>query len=261
MRRQVFLWLPVLLLMSSSTAFAADKRPRQGNQEASLAPPFDATDRYETRTVEGWKVMVNHRLRDGEPALHAEALKLMEHQLYDVARRAPVSAVAKLRKVPIWLELNDPHHRCAVYHPDVQWLRENGMNPDKARCVEIANARTFLQWTKNQPMMLLHELAHAYHDQFLEGGHGNADVRRAYENARQSKIYENVLRGSSKTERHYAMNNPMEYFAEASEAYFGTNDYFPFVAAELRIHDQRMYDLMSKLWSAQERTASRSIND
>ena len=29
----------------------------------------------------------------------------------------------------------------------------------------------------------------------------------------------------------------MEYFAEASEAYFGTNDFFPFVRIELRRHD------------------------
>src|SRR5690606_34736008 len=122
--------------------------------------------------------------------------------------------------------------------------------PDKACCEEIANARTFLAWTKSQPMMLLHELAHAYHHQFLEGGHDNVQVQQAFENARQAGVYDSVLRGSSKTERHYAMNNPMEYFAEASEAYFGTNDYFPFVAAELRIHDPRMYELLPELWSA-----------
>ena len=40
----------------------------------------------------------------------------------------------------------------------------------------------------------------------------------------------------------------MEYFAEASEAYFGTNDFYPYVRSELRRHDPRMYHLLERLW-------------
>ncbi len=40
----------------------------------------------------------------------------------------------------------------------------------------------------------------------------------------------------------------MEHFAEASEAFFGTNDFYPFVRAELRRHDPGMYALLEKLW-------------
>ena len=29
----------------------------------------------------------------------------------------------------------------------------------------------------------------------------------------------------------------MEYFAEATEAYFGTNDYYPFIRPELELFD------------------------
>ena len=65
-----------------------------------------------------------------------------------------------------------------AYHPDPGWLREHGMNPEKARCVEVANARNFLNWTRDQPWMVLHELAHAYHHQFLDGGFENAEVAR-----------------------------------------------------------------------------------
>jgi hypothetical protein len=42
-----------------------------------------------------------------------------------------------------------------------------------------------------------------------------------------------------------------EYFAETSEAYFGTNDCYPFVRAELKPHDPRMYELLGKLWGKQ----------
>jgi hypothetical protein len=44
------------------------------------------------------------------------------------------------------------------------------------------------------------------------------------------------------------MNNHQEYFAEATESYFGTNDFYPFVRAELNLHDPAMYQLIEKIW-------------
>jgi hypothetical protein len=42
----------------------------------------------------------------------------------------------------------------------------------------------------------------------------------------------------------------MEYFAEATEAFFGTNDYYPFVRSELKVHDPKMYDVLKEAWGA-----------
>ena len=53
---------------------------------------------------------------------------------------------------------------------------------------------------------------------------------------------------NGKKEKAYAATNPMEYFAEASEAYFGTNDFYPFDRAELERHDPEMFALVDKLW-------------
>jgi hypothetical protein len=44
------------------------------------------------------------------------------------------------------------------------------------------------------------------------------------------------------------MNNDQEYFAELSEAYFGTNDIYPFVRAEVREHDPEGYRMLRKVW-------------
>ncbi len=137
-----------------------------------------------------------------------------------------------------------------AYHPDADWLREHGMNPEKARCVEIANAENFLKWTKEQPWMVLHELAHAYHHQFLEDGYKNPEIRAVYESGIKEKRYDSVLYFNGKLVRAYASNNPMEYFAESSEAFFGSNDFFPFVRAELKRHDPDMEALVKKLWEA-----------
>ena len=47
----------------------------------------------------------------------------------------------------------------------------------------------------------------------------------------------------------YASLNPLEYFAEISEAYFGYNDYFPFNRSQLKAHDPFGHDLVETLWS------------
>jgi hypothetical protein len=210
--------------------------------------PFEPTDRYETRDVEGWTIVVNKGFLADQPELAGRALTLLKFQLYQVARRLPPEKVETLRKVKIWLEAEEPHHPCMAYHPDAGWLKEHGMNPDKAKCVEIANAKNFLAWTFDQPWMVLHELAHAYHDQALKGGFGNPEIKSAFDKAMKAGHYKSVLRAGGKEEKAYATTNPMEYFAEATEAYFGTNDFYPFVRPELKKHDPDLFALLGKLW-------------
>lgn len=209
---------------------------------------FDPTDRYEVRRIEGWTVLVNRGFLDDRPGLADRTLTLLRHQLYQIGRRVPAVAVDDLRTIRIWVEEREPHHPCTTYHSSADWLREHGMNPEKARCVEIANARNFLAWTLDQPWMVLHELAHGYHHQFLDGGFDSPEIRAAFERAREAKLYESVLRVNGRTGRAYALTNPMEYFAEATEAFFGTNDFYPFVRPELRRHDPGAFELLKRLW-------------
>jgi hypothetical protein len=207
---------------------------------------FEPTDRYAARRILGWTALVNRGFERDREMLCLETLRLLEFQLYQVTRVLPSPALQKILRVRIWVELNESHHPCMAYHPDAGWLRDHDMNPDKAKCVEIANAENFLAWTHQQPWMVLHELAHAYHDQAL--GFDNAEVRTAYEAAKRSGRYASVLRFNGKTERHYALNDPKEYFAEATEAYFGTNDFFPFVRPELEKHDPEGFRVVRKRW-------------
>jgi hypothetical protein len=212
-------------------------------------PVYDPTSRYVTRTVEGWQVLVHPDLLGVDADTGKQALRELETELYLIRRHVPAEAVAKLQHVRIWLERNEPHHPCAAYHPGRGWLVEHGMNPDKTRCLEIANAATFLKWTHEQPWMVLHELSHAYHDQFLSQGFANPEVRRCYQNAVQSGTYEAVPYINSKEKkRAYALTNAQEYFAEASEALFGLNDFYPFNRRELETHDPDLYKVMRELW-------------
>jgi len=203
--------------------------------------------KYERQDTEGWTVFVNRRLLTDQADLGRQALRLLEAKLYEIRRVAPETACRELRKVPIWLGVNDGHAPCAEYHPSREWLRKNGYNPDKAKCVEIGCAEKFLKWSKQQPMMVLHELAHAYHHQVI--GHDHGALRSAYKAALKSGIYDAVLCCDGRTKRAYAMTDVKEYFAELTECYFGTNDFYPFVRAELREHDPNGYRLIESLWA------------
>jgi hypothetical protein len=231
--------LVALLLISSHSALAQ-------STSTATTRPYKPTSEYTQHQIRSWTVLVNNDLLTRDPPLAKDCFELLDAKLLDIERVVPPHALAKIKTVHIWLELSDRRFPGGAYHPSRDWLIENGFNPDKAKCVELGNARNFLSWSKEQPMMVLHELAHAYHDQAL--GYDDPDIRAAYQAARSSGIYDHVLRINGHVERAYAMNNDQEYFAEQSEAYFGTNDFYPFVRAELKQHDPKMYAVLKEKW-------------
>lgn len=197
---------------------------------------------YAVREIEGWKVHVDE-------AVGPDALELLEVKLFDVRRAVPAAALAKLRRVPIWLSAADTACACACYHVSAEWLAENGHDPAKARAVEITRADLFLDWSRDQPSMVLHELAHALFDRELSPRQ-LADLELALARARAGGLYDSVLRASGLRERHYALGNAGEFFAEMSESWLGTNDYWPFVRAELVDADPQTAALVAELWGA-----------
>ncbi len=250
-RYALFLTCSFLLVFPGVPSCQAEGRQVSPSANTKTSPPasFDPTDRYVLRTVEGWQVRVHPDLLAKDSQVGAQALRELEVQLYQIKRQLPPEAVAKLQQVRIWLERNEPHHPCATYHPNRDWLVAHGMNPDKYRCVEISNAATFVEWTRDLPWMVLHELSHAYHDQFVPGGFQNPEVLQCYKDAVQSGLYNAVLHVRKKEKvRAYALNNQMEYFAEETVALFGCNSFYPFNRRELEDHDPALYKTLLKLW-------------
>ncbi len=96
--------------------------------------------------------------------------------------------------------------------------------------------------------MILHELAHAYHDQVL--GFDEPRIKEAYEKYKKSGRGEKALLFNGKRVRHYALTNHKEFFAEMTEAYFGVNDFFPFNRAELKEAEPEIYALLSDVWES-----------
>lgn len=214
----------------------------------------EAARGHVTRSVEGWTVRISERLLREERAATEKALELLGAQLREIVRAVPATAVADLRGVTLWFSPEYPGvGPRAEYHPGADWLRENGRDPAMARGVEFTNVRNFATEMERMPNFSLHELAHAYHDRVLADGFDNREIKAAYERAKAAGTYNRVERhfgnGRPNTfERAYALTNPMEYFAEATEAFFSRNDFFPFDHVQLKQHDPEAERLLAKLW-------------
>jgi hypothetical protein len=209
------------------------------------APVFDPTSNYEPRAMAGFTVLVNRKALAHE-ATTREALELLQEKLAEVVRILSPEQLKPLRAVRVWVEWEQTAG-AAQYHVSADWLQGNGYNPEKAGDMEISNVAHFVQWTRDaQPMMVLHELAHAYHNKVL--GRDFPAIRNAYEQAVKDKRYESVPYVNGGLKRAYALNNDQEYFAETTEAYFGVNDFYPFTRPELRAFDPVGYHLMEDVW-------------
>ncbi|MEY3173428.1 MAG: hypothetical protein RLZZ436_1342 [Planctomycetota bacterium] len=223
-----------------------------------LLSPVAATDpQWQTQTIEGWTVHIRDSLLMDQPQDTKKALELLTTQLHEIIRVVPAPVVTELRKVPIWFspEYQGEQPR-AEYHPSAGWLKDNGRDPAMAKGVEFSNIRIFERETRRMPNFTLHELAHAYHDRVLPGGFDNQQLKTAFQNARDKGLYDQVEQrfgdGRSEVVRAYAITNPMEYFAECSEAFFSTNDFFPFNREQLEKHDPQMFALLRTLWQTAE---------
>lgn len=223
----------------------------RANLVQSAEPP-KVTGR-QTRTVEGWTLLISDELMEKDKAGTERALELLTVQLQEIARVVPAAAVTELRKVPLWFSPEYPGVQPrAEYHPGAGWLRDNKRDPAMEKGIEFTNVRIFERETKRMPNFALHELAHAFHDRFLPKGFDNEAIKAAFERAKAGGLYDRVEQrfgdGRSANVRAYAITNPMEYFAECSEAFFSTNDFFPFNREQLAKHDPEMFALLKALW-------------
>lgn len=205
------------------------------------------------RELEGWKVHVEPALLDGEHREEgAAALVMLANHLQRIKILIPAEPLARLQQVEFWIEHKHPVLQAKQYHPNRQWLIDNGHDPRLERKVHIPRAADLLSRAQmlKHPAVILHELAHAYHDQVL--GFDHAEIVAAYERAKAAGAYQNVLTHTGRKAAHYGLSNAEEYFAEATEAYFYRNDFYPFVRAELQEHDPEMCALLGRLWGAAE---------
>ena len=240
--------LPIwcLVVALAQIGFAQERRGSDSSRSSEPDPHvFDPI----RRNIEGWTVHLEPALLEGEhKELGAKALAMLVNHFQRIKIIVPPDAVAKLQTVEFWIEHNNPRLKAMQYHPSKAWLVANGHDPRLTRKVHITQASELLSREQmlKHPAVVLHELAHAYHDQFL--GFDNPEIIAAYEKAKASGSYETVLLYTGKKVKHYGLRDHKEYFAEGTEAFFYRNDFYPFVRAELKEHDPTLYEVLKKAW-------------
>jgi hypothetical protein len=233
--------LPVLLLAGFATAVAENKP----------SAPAKKVGWVETvkLDLQGWTVHADTSLVDGSnKELGKRALSMLSNHLERIAILLPEKQLAQMRGLEIFIENYHPELGCMQYHPGADWLEERGYDPRLAKKVHIPRAAELLSRSQmlKHPAVVLHELAHAYHDQIL--GFDEPGIVKAYRDAMKQGIYQKSLLYTGETVKHYATTDPMEYFAESTESYFYHNDFYPFVRAELRQHDPAAFAIMVRVW-------------
>lgn len=199
--------------------------------------------------IEGWTVYVDPALLEGEHAKEgAKAIQMLKSHLFFISLLAPERRLEELRTLEIWIERKHASLTTMAYHPSAGWLTKNGHDPRLEKKVHIPIASQLLDRRQlmKHPMVILHELAHSYHDQIL--GFNDLRIKKVFAAAKKSGTYNKVLSDRGQEVEHYALSNHKEYFAESTEAYFNRNDFYPFVQAELEEHDPKMHSLMMEIW-------------
>jgi hypothetical protein len=243
----------VAALLLCAPAFVYPGDPKKKPPDATPEAVKDEA-KHETRDVEGWQVRVDVRLLDGPDAeLGKKALRMLGYKLSEIKVLMPADRLAKLQKVTIVLDRAHPRLKSMQYHPSAEWLKENGYDPKLAKCVHLPQAAeltgSFL--VNQQPMAVLHELAHAYHDQVL--GFDEPRIKAAWKRFKESGKYGKVLHISGKELPHYGLTDQKEFFAEMTESFFGTNDFYPFVRGELKRELPEVDRLLEEIWLKQNK--------
>lgn len=237
------------VLIGGGIAAEPSAKPVPAAEQDAKPAPQDRPTTREARTIEGWTVQVDTRLlREPEAELGRKALRFLEAKLADIVAIVPADRVRKLREVTIVLDLNHGGLKSMQYHPSAGWLEANGYAKELAKCVhlpravDVASRRNI----REQPWVILHELAHAYHDQAL--GFEEPRIMAAYEKYKTSTRGDATLLHDGRRVKHYALTDQKEFFAEMTEAYFGSNDFYPFNRAELQESEPEIKALLRDVW-------------
>lgn len=227
--------IPVAMLLALRMTLSADESPKPTSRTA--------------RVIEGWTVRIDDRLlQPPTDTWRIQVLKSLENRLSDIKAVVPADRVAKLQAFQIILDLSHGKLESMQYHPGSAWLEKNGYAADLLHCVHIPIAADLLapRQINVQPWVILHELAHAYHDQVL--GFDDPRILKAYAHYKESGHGDSTLLITGERVRHYGLTDHKEFFAEMTEAYFGSNDFFPFNRGELKSAEPEIYQMMGEIW-------------
>lgn len=242
-----------LLILFVQTAISGMYEAIQQKPVNYRQPPRE----YRVFSTNGWTIEVEKQLLTDNQRIADKAVSRLARKLNEVVEMLPAASRKRIVNRRIFLmygpkakndgrdngaEYFQPHAAAHFKDIDLRW----GGNV-AVYCAENYARLSELWSTK----VLVHELAHAYHlEQWPED---QPDICRAYKDAMDHKLYHNIKDRKGKThETVYAVQNPLEYFAELSCMYFGGCDYPPYNRKELKAYDPEGYAMIQKMWNVKD---------
>jgi hypothetical protein len=236
-------------LFACPVAAFAQSKPDRAN-------PLDQIAGYKRVTIEGFTLLMSEEatLADAS-AYQLKPVAVLEKELKVVTKIMTAKQVETLKKLLIWVEWDEKTEvtngrdgsAVAVYYGGHQAsLLQQGKHPLKAKTVTVLSLKSLTE--EHQPKrdsgrcVLLHELAHAVHDQLL--GRDHAGIKAAFAQAMERKLYD-------KTQ--YVSTNEAEFFAETTSAYFDQLHHYPQTRDELKKHDPATHKLLESIWGTSKK--------
>ncbi len=250
-------FVPVLLALAScvwltSSAQEPKSQPKPGEKTAKADKNEPVAGR-KTKKIEGFTFLLS------EEALNADAskyerppLEVLDYECKLLIKMLSPKAVDLLRRLTVFVDWDekitlsngrDGVALASYYGGGAQQMVKEGRHPLQAKTVTIHTLKSLTE--QRQPKndsrvscLLLHEFAHAVHDQLF--GFDHAGIKAAYEQAMERKLYEKDF---------YAATNPREFFAELSCTYLDRLHYYPHNRDELKKHDPVTFKTMESVWT------------
>jgi hypothetical protein len=207
---------------------------------------------YETQKMDGFTLFIHPDAKKHEDEFKKSPMEVLKLELKMLGQILNKRALAKVQTLPFWVEWDEAPEgtntggaTVIAYYlsADLRMARIRGEHPLRARTITICNLKTLTRL--HQPeidsgkCILLHEVAHAVHDQII--GFDNPDINLAFTQAMNRKLYQPGL---------YMTSSAREFFAELTCSYLDRLDHFPRNRGDLKKHDPATFKLLERIWSS-----------
>jgi len=217
----------------------------------SQAPKLPDIPGFEVKLVEGFALVLHPETLKHENEFKIPPSEVLKLELRMLGKILNPKALAAVKRMPIWVEWDEATplkslakgKRFTAYYNSSNQATSKliGMHPLQARTITICSLRSLT--TIHQPgapreqCVLLHEVAHAVHDQLI--GQNNQEIVAAYKQAISRRLCD---------PKSPAGADFSEFFAEMTCAYLDRLDYLPHNRSELKSLDPETFRVVEKFW-------------
>jgi hypothetical protein len=239
-------------LIRAADSHEVGKRPSTAQGNTNYRQPVRE---YRQVQIDDVKVAVEKQLQDECPEVAKKALARLKAKRAQVLTALPSKASKRLGRIRFFL-LCGPKAKHGGRNNGLDYIQNDAPrhHPELDRrwrdAIVVYCAQNYLDLSDLWAVKaLVHEFAHAY--QLEQWPEHQPDIQSAWEHARDSGLYRNVLDvETGKTlERAYALVNQLEYFAELSTMYFAKCNYQPSDRQRLETYDPIGFAMIRKLWA------------